>query len=167
MGYPELNWVDFAARVSIPTGSPMVEFLGSLNHPKRSVPGEEMMKSLVAACLLVASLGTGTAFAAAVSGHGPSASWNEMQKFEYYIGDVAGALNLCRMYGKYAEMSQLAALTPYGKIGMKSRGPYDGIRGGSCGRISSAAEKILGDKEKLLDYLKAKYDCSSGKCVER
>ena len=113
------------------------------------------------------SLGSGTVLAAAGAGHGPSDSWNEMQKFEYYIGDIAGALNLCRMYGKHAEMRQLASLTPYGKIGMKSWGPYDGIRGGACGRISSAAEEILGDKEKLLDYLKAKYDCSSGECVER
>lgn len=125
------------------------------------------MKSLAAACIALALLGSGTAQAAAGAGHGPSSSWNEMQKFEYYLGDLAGALNVCRMYGMYAEMRELASLTPYGKIGMQAWGPYDDIRGGVCGKVRGAAESVLGDKDKLLDYLRAKYTCSSGDCVER
>ena len=125
------------------------------------------MRLVIAGCLCATLLGSGSALAAAGSGHGPSESWNDMQKFEYYIGDLAGALNLCRRYGMYAELHKLATHTPYGKLGLKSWGPYDGIRGGVCGKAASAAESILEDKDKLLDYLKSKYDCSAGDCVER
>ena len=71
------------------------------------------------------------------------------------------------MYGLHAEMRELATMTPYGQKGIQSWAAYDDIRGAVCGRIKNYAEKVLQDKAKLMDYLKAKYDCSSGDCVER
>jgi len=125
------------------------------------------MRLMIVTAMVACLSGTTAAQAAMGAGHGPSASWNEMQKFEYYIGDLAGALNVCRMYGMHAEMRELASLSPYGKIGLHAWGSYDDIVGGVCGSVREASESILGDKAKLLDYLKAKYDCSSGDCVER
>ncbi|WP_193371257.1 hypothetical protein [Pelagibius marinus] len=125
------------------------------------------MKFFAALCIITALFGSNAAFAAAGAGGGPSDSWNEMQKFEYYLGDIAGALNVCRMYGMHAEMRELASLSPYGKIGMQAWAAYDDIRGGVCGRVRTAAESVLSDKDKVLDYLRAKYDCSSGECIER
>lgn len=124
----------------------------------------------VAACRIlipIILLQTGNAIAAVGPGQVPSESWNEMQKFEYYIGCLAGALNLCRRYRMYAEMRKRANLTPYGKIGLRAWSSYDDIVGAGCGRVAKDAEEILQDKDKLVDYLKAKYDCSSGDCVER
>ena len=106
-----------------------------------------------------------TANAATAPGHGPKSSWNEMQKFEYYLGDLAGALNLCRRDGLYRELRELAVLTPYGQAGLDAWLSIDAVRG--CPGLSNAAKDILKDKEEILDYLKARYDCSSGKCVER
>ncbi|MEO3429851.1 hypothetical protein AAFN88_13385 [Pelagibius sp. CAU 1746] len=125
------------------------------------------MRVLTAICIAMALSSGGTAYAAAGAGHGPSDSWAEMQKFEYYLGDLAGALEVCRMYGMHAEMRELASLTPYGAIGMQAWAAYDDIRGGVCGRVRTAAKSVLGDKDKLLDYLRAKYDCRSGACIER
>jgi hypothetical protein len=88
-----------------------------------------------------------------------------MQKFEYYLGHLAGALNLCRRNSLYQEMRTLAVLTPYGQAGLDAWLAYDGVNG--CPGLSNSADDILEDKEKLLDYLQAKYDCSSGDCVER
>jgi len=115
--------------------------------------------------LLLATAAAGGAQAATGAGHGPQSSWDDMQKFEYYLGDLAGALNLCRRYGLSQELRELAVLTPYGKAGLDAWLAYDGVRG--CPGLSNIAEDILEDKDKLLDYLKAKYDCSSGDCIER
>jgi len=125
------------------------------------------MKLMIVTAMVACLSGTTAAQAAMGAGHGPSDSWDEMQKFEYYIGDLAGALNVCRMYGLSSEMRKLATLSPYGKIGLAAWGSYDDIVGGVCGNVKKTSESILGDKDKLLDYLKAKYDCSSGDCVDR
>lgn len=123
-----------------------------------------MISRLVFALLLMLAA-AGSAQAAAGAGHGPKSSWNEMQKFEYYLGDIAGALNLCRRNSLYQEMRSMAVLSPYGQAGLDAWLAYDGVRG--CPGLSNTAEELLEDKEKILDYLKAKYDCSSGECVER
>ncbi len=117
--------------------------------------------------LLFTSLAAGPAAAATGAGGGPASSWNDMQKFEYYLGDIAGALNVCRMYSLHSEMLELAKLTPYGQKGFQSWAAYDDIRGAVCGRVRKDAERVLEDKSKLLDYLKAKYRCTGSDCVER
>jgi len=114
---------------------------------------------------LLVGLSAGSTLAATGAGHGPQSSWNQMQKFEYYLGDLAGALNLCRRYSLYRELQALASLSPYGRKGIEAWLAYDGVRG--CPGLSDQAEEILQDKAKILEYLKDKYDCSSGDCVER
>jgi hypothetical protein len=125
------------------------------------------MKAKVLLGLLMAGFSAGAALAATGSGPGPSSSWNQMQKFEYYLGDMAGALNVCRMYGLHSEILELASLSPYGKRGYQGWAVYDDIRGAVCGRVKNDAEKVLKDKVRLLEYLKSKYDCTSDGCVER
>ncbi len=63
------------------------------------------------------------------------------------------------------EMQALANLAPCGKLGMDKMRSFDGISG--CGSIASNAENLLGDKDKIIDYLKIKYDCSTADCIER
>jgi hypothetical protein len=50
---------------------------------------------------------------------------------------------------------------------LRAWGSYDDIMGAACGRVAKDAEEILNDEDKIVDYLEAKYDCSSGDCVER
>lgn len=114
---------------------------------------------------LLVGVTAGSSLAATGAGHGPQSSWNQMQKFEYYLGDLAGALNLCRRHGLYRQLHELASITPYGRKGLEAWLVYDGVRG--CPGLSDQAEEILQDKAKILEYLKHKYDCSSGSCVER
>ena len=123
------------------------------------------MKAAVILGAFLAAISTGPSYAAMGAGHGPQSSWNQMQKFEYYVGDLAGALNLCRRQGLYIQLREIAVLTPYGRKGMDAWLSYDGVQG--CPGLSNQAEEVLEDKEKLIDYLKTKYDCSSGHCVER
>ncbi len=115
--------------------------------------------------MLFLGLAANEAAAAVGAGTRPKSSWDDMQTFEYNIGRIAGALHLCRRYSMADEMRQIADLTPYGKLGMRKMQSFDGING--CGSVASNAENILGDKSKLMEYMKIKYSCSDGECVER
>ena len=129
--------------------------------------GRVRVKTLAAlGCLAIGFAGGGPAPAQAAD-LGPPSQWDEMQKFEYYIGNIAGAMNVCRMYSLHASMRELSVLTPYGQKGLRDWGSYDGIRGAACGGLANDAKAILGDRDKLIDYLKARYDCAGGDCVER
>ena len=95
---------------------------------------------------------------------GPSDSWTRMQKFEYYVGELAGALNLCRITDLAYELKELSDLTPYGRKGWRSMLPYDSISGGRCTSYAESGREILADRERLLAYLTDKYDCPGGDC---
>lgn len=125
-----------------------------------------MRISAVVVCLFL-GLGLGTSGATAAMGPGtqPKSSWNDMQTFEYNIGRMAGGLQLCRRFEMAGELQAIADLTPYGKLGMRKMRAFDGL--GGCGSLASNAEKILGDKETLIEYLQIKYDCSREDCVTR
>ncbi len=97
---------------------------------------------------------------------GPSDSWTRMQKFEYYVGELAGALNLCRITDLAYELKELSDLTPYGRKGWRSMLPYDSISGGRCTSYAESGREILADRERLLAYLTDKYDCPGGDCAE-
>ncbi len=121
----------------------------------------------ISAIVLMLFLGLAANEANAATGAGtrPKASWDDMQTFEYNIGRIAGALQICRRYDMADQMRAIADLTPYGKLGMRKMKTFDGIRG--CGSVANNAESILGDKSKLMEYMKIKYSCSDGECVER
>lgn len=125
------------------------------------------MKSLVFASLVAMLAVVGPAQAGQGGGTQPLKSWDDMQTLEYDIGRIAGALDLCRRYSLSIELRSIANLSPYGKLGMSKMGAFDGIRGAACARIADDAKSLLADKDKLEGYLKAKYDCSAGDCVER
>jgi len=115
--------------------------------------------------MLFLGLAANEATAAVGAGTRPKASWDDMQAFEYNIGRIAGALQLCRRFDMAGQMRAIADLTPYGKLGMRKMRSFDAING--CGKVANNAESILGDKAKLMEYMKIKYSCSDGECVER
>ena len=97
---------------------------------------------------------------------GPSDSWTRMQKFEFYVGELAGALNLCRITDLAYELKELSDMTPYGRKGWRSMLPFDSISGGRCTSYAESAREILADRDKLVAYLADKYDCPGGDCAE-
>ncbi|MGD1877515.1 MAG: hypothetical protein ACFB13_08450 [Kiloniellaceae bacterium] len=88
---------------------------------------------------------------------GPKDSWDEMQKFEYYIGQLGSALNLCNYFDLANQLQELAHLSPYGEQGWNSLLAFDDIRGGRCSTYAESARELLEDREKLRDYLMDKY----------
>jgi len=123
------------------------------------------MRFLAVVFALFVGLAANVAEAAMGAGTRPKASWDDMQTFEYNIGRMAGGLQLCRRFEMAKQMGAIAELTPYGKLGMRKMRAFDGLRG--CGGLANNAEDLLKDKDKLIDYMKAKYDCSGEECVER
>lgn len=103
--------------------------------------------------------------AATGSKAGPSESWTQMQKYEYYIGQLAGALNLCRITDLAYELKELSDLSPYGRKGWRSLLSYDSIRGGRCTSYAEDGRELLADREDLAAYLTETYDCPGGLCA--
>lgn len=122
-------------------------------------------KGVVAAAAFLAALVPAAAMAATGSNPGPQSSWDNMQKFEYHVGQTAGALNICGHFDYARRLKELADLSPYGRKGWAGIQVYDSIRGGYCGQIAADAEEILADRDRLFDYLTAKYDCPQGYCM--
>ena len=123
------------------------------------------MRRLLILFMLAAVTAGGAAQAATGTGARPPGSCDDMQQLEYNIGRIAIALDLCRRFSMSQEMQAIANLTPYGKLGMDKMRNFDGISG--CGSIANNAEGLLGDKAKVIEYLKIKYDCSTADCIER
>src|SRR3546814_1951924 len=88
-----------------------------------------------------------------------------MQKFEYYLGQLAGALNFCNSFELSGQVRELADLSPYGRKGWASLLAFDDLRGGRCGSDVADAKEILADRDRLWTYLTEKYDCPGGECV--
>jgi hypothetical protein len=109
------------------------------------------------AAVLVVFLSPALAVAATGPKVGPKDSWDEMQKFEYWIGQLAGALNLCNYHDLASQLHQLANLSPYGQRGWASLLSFDDIRGGRCSSYAESAREILVDRDRLIEYLTDKY----------
>lgn len=103
--------------------------------------------------------------AASGPGGGTPGNWTQMQKFEHYIGELSGALGICRNYDLASQLKILADLSPYGRQGWAGMQSYDGIKGGQCGRLAADAKEILGDRDQLHAYLTEKYYCPAGRCA--
>ena len=123
------------------------------------------MRGLSFAVIALIWLMPAAAEAAAGSGHRPSEHWSEMQKLEFYMGRIAGALNICRKYALASELEELAGLSPYGRKGLASVQAYDSIKGGYCGKLAADGEALLADRDKFWAYLTDVYDCPGGECA--
>lgn len=109
------------------------------------------------AAVLAVSLSPAVAVAAAGPKVGPRDSWDDMQKFEYYMGQLGSALNLCNYFDLANQLHELVDLTPYGQRGWKSLLVFDQILGGRCSSYAEDARKLLEDRERLVQYLTDKY----------
>ncbi len=125
--------------------------------------GKSLRGMLLAWCAALL-LGSQPAQAASGPAMGPSQSWDEMQKFEYYIGQMGSALNICGNYSLATGLRKLANLTPYGRKGWDSMLVYDQILGAQCGRLANDAKDILTDGDKIEAYLRDKYHCEGASC---
>ena len=124
-----------------------------------------MKSRMLTALAVLAVLSPLAAGAATGPKVGPKESWTAMQKYEYYIGQLGSALNLCNSFDLANRLQDLAKLTPYGRQGWNSLLAFDDIRGGHCTRYADDASKLLEDREKLWSYLTEKYDCPGGECA--
>ncbi len=123
------------------------------------------MRALFFAAFAALWLMPSGAQAASGPGGGTPGNWTQMQKFEHYIGELSGALGICRNYDLASELKALADLSPYGRQGWAGMQSFDGIKGGYCGKIAADAKEILGDRDQLQAYLMEKYYCPAGRCA--
>ena len=119
---------------------------------------------LIALVALLWGLPT-AAQAAAGAGSGPRAHWTDMQKLEFYLGQLGGMLNICGYYSLSSDLKELANLSPYGREGIASVMAYDAIRGGYCGKLAADGETLMADRDQLWAYLTRIYDCPGGTCL--
>lgn len=105
---------------------------------------------------LAVATAAGSAGAAQAPAVGPKSSWSDNQKFEWYLGHMSQAAAICRDYDAAKQLSEIAALSPYGKLGLKSIG-FDSFSGAACGGIRKDAKELLQKKDAYLRYMNATY----------
>jgi len=97
---------------------------------------------------------------------GPNPKWDESQKFEWYLGYMSKAVAICGDFSASTQLGEIAALSPYGRVGLKGFSA-DGFYGGVCVRIRARAKELLEKKEAYVRFLTDAYDCGpGGKCSD-
>src|SRR3546814_3181999 len=99
------------------------------------------------AALLSLALAPAAPQAAIISSPGPNPNWTEMQEFEWYVGYLARASQICGAYDESAVLTRLARMTPYGAIGL-AQSRADGFLGAACVRLRKAADELVADAAK-------------------
>lgn len=110
--------------------------------------------------LLVAA---GAASAGKLAAPGPNPTWTEMQKFEWYLGYLSRAAQVCGSYEEAGVLNRLARMSPYGGVGLGAV-TGDGFVGPVCGRINNSAKELVADAAEIERFLEATYDCSGEEC---
>lgn len=105
----------------------------------------------------------GSAFAGKLAAPGPNPAWTEMQKFEWYLGYLARAAQVCGSYDEAGVLNRLARMSPYGDVGLGAV-MADGFAGPVCGRINNSAKELAADAGEIERFLEATYDCSGEEC---
>ncbi len=101
--------------------------------------------------------------AGTLSAPGPSPSWTRMQKFEWYLGYMARAAQVCGNYDAASTLLTLARMTPYGGAGLATV-MGDGFAGPVCGRINREAAEMAADEQRIRAHIEATYDCKGDGC---
>jgi hypothetical protein len=113
--------------------------------------------------LVGAVLPSGVTLAASIPVGGPNPNWTDMQKYEWYIGRMAAAAQMCGAYDEAGVLNRLARMSPYGGIGLgQMRG--DDFYGPACVEIAADAKDIVADASKIEEYLEATYGCEGEGC---
>lgn len=98
-----------------------------------------------------------------LSAPGPNPNWTRMQKFEWYLGYMSRAAQVCGNYDAAGTLHALARMTPYGGAGM-STVMGDGFAGPVCGRINKEAGEMAADAEQIQAYIETTYNCTGEGC---
>lgn len=109
------------------------------------------------------TLPSGGARAGMLAAPGPNPNWTDMQQYEWYIGYLARAGQLCGTFTEAAVLHRLARMSPYGGIGLNVV-TGDGFSGTACARINADAREIAADAKKIQEYLEAAYSCQGEGC---
>jgi len=118
-----------------------------------------LMLCSLAVCL---ALGGG-ARAAIMSSGGPNPEWTDMQKYEWYVGYIARASQICGAHVEAGTLNRLARMSPYGAIGLNQmRG--DSFLRNACLRIAEDAREMVADAERIEQYIEATYKCRDDGC---
>lgn len=108
-------------------------------------------------------LPSGATLAASIPVGGPNPNWTDMQKFEWYIGRMATAAQMCGAFEEAGVLNRLARMSPYGGIGLgQMRG--DDFYGPACVGITADAKDLVADAPKIEEYLEATYGCKGEGC---
>lgn len=94
---------------------------------------------------------------------GPNPSWTEMQKFEWDLGYMARAAQMCGAYDEAGVLHHLARMSPYGNIGLGAV-TGDGFARPVCGSIREDAKALAADAKRIQARLEATYNCQGEGC---
>src|SRR3546814_17802474 len=122
--------------------------------------------STLRAALLALALSPAAPQAAIISSPGPDPNWTEMQEFEWYVGYLARASQICGAYDESAVLTRLARMTLYGAIGL-AQNRADGFLGAACVRLRKAADEMVADAAQIARNIEPHYDCRDEGCLNR
>ena len=105
----------------------------------------------------------GGAQAGLLSAPGPNPNWTKMQQFEWYLGYMSRAANMCGSFQEAGILDRLARMTPYGNIGQGAV-MGDGFSGTACVDINASAKELAADAKKIEEYIEATYNCTDEAC---
>lgn len=109
------------------------------------------------------ALTAGGARAGMLGAPGPNPSWTDQQKFEWDLGFMALAAQMCGAYDEAAILHRLARMSPYGNIGLGAV-TGDGFARPVCGSIREDAKALAADAERIQASLEASYNCRAETC---
>ena len=113
--------------------------------------------------LLTVGVPAGGARAGMLAAPGPNPNWTDMQKFEWDLGFMARAAQICGSHTEAAVLHRLARMSPYGSIGLRAV-TGDGFARPVCGGINNDAKALVADAKKIEEYLEATYSCRGEDC---
>jgi len=114
--------------------------------------------------VLVGGLTAGSTQAGRLAAPGPNPSWTDMQKFEWYLGYLARAGQVCGSYKEAETLRGLARMSPYGDLGLKTV-TGDGFGGTACAKINNKVKELAADAERIRAYIEATYNCRGNACA--
>ena len=120
--------------------------------------------SLGVAAFILLTIATMQAPLTATRVVGPPDSYNQQQRWEYWIGGLAGIMRVCGYGEESTRLKELANLSPYARKGLKEWF-YIERYAGNCSEAKSHADNRLSKAGEIRTKLSQKYPSGSTCCV--